>query len=109
MRLPRAFFCYQPSPDAPAVVPPPATDNGHLTFGSFNNFAKVTPEVLATWGKILQAVPQSRIVVLAHTVDSLRAYVSRTMSEYGVDTGRLTFVSRCPRTEYLKLIQRESD
>ena len=42
-------MCYSPPPYAPDVVPLPALANGHITFGCFNNLAKVTPRVIATW------------------------------------------------------------
>ncbi|MEX2112343.1 MAG: tetratricopeptide repeat protein, partial [Pirellulales bacterium] len=56
VRLPQAFFCYRPSPDAPPVEPLPAVANGYVTFGSFNNIAKVTPQVLAAWAQLLREV-----------------------------------------------------
>ena len=59
VRLPHVF-CYLPSDNAPKVTPLPARDNGFVTFGSFNNFSKVTPGLLDTWAEILQAVPRSR-------------------------------------------------
>ena len=43
VRLPRAFFCYQPADDAPPLTPLPAATSGQVTFGSFNNSPKVTP------------------------------------------------------------------
>ena len=46
MRLPESFLCYLPDKDSPDVGPLPALSTGHITFGSFNNFAKVTSEVL---------------------------------------------------------------
>ena len=38
---------------ATPVGPPPALERGFATFGSFNNLAKITPEVVAVWAKIL--------------------------------------------------------
>jgi predicted O-linked N-acetylglucosamine transferase (SPINDLY family) len=105
VRLPRSFFCYRPSPDAPAVNALPALAAGHLTFGSFNNFAKVTPAVLAAWSRILAAVPGSRIIILANAADSLRQYLASTFQQHGVDAQRWTLVDRCPRAEYLERIR----
>uniref|UniRef100_A0A0E0EP11 Probable UDP-N-acetylglucosamine--peptide N-acetylglucosaminyltransferase SPINDLY n=1 Tax=Oryza meridionalis TaxID=40149 RepID=A0A0E0EP11_9ORYZ len=63
VRLPESFLCYSPSPEAGPVCPTPAILNGFITFGSFNNLAKITPKVLQVWAKILCAVPNSRLVV----------------------------------------------
>lgn len=41
VRLPNSFLCYTPSPEAGPVCPAPALSNGFVTFGSFNNLAKV--------------------------------------------------------------------
>jgi predicted O-linked N-acetylglucosamine transferase (SPINDLY family) len=53
VRLPGSFLCYTPAPDPPAVAPLPAALNGFVTFGSFNNLAKITPTVLSLWARIL--------------------------------------------------------
>ncbi|KAL3139709.1 hypothetical protein ABBQ38_004018 [Trebouxia sp. C0009 RCD-2024] len=63
IRLPGCFLCYTPATDAPEVAPLPALLNGFVTFGSFNNMAKITPEVIEAWVKILQAVPSSRFLL----------------------------------------------
>ncbi len=54
VRMPRAFFCYQPF-ETPDVSPLPAFEHGYVTFGSFNNYAKVMPEVMDAWLTILSA------------------------------------------------------
>jgi protein O-GlcNAc transferase len=61
--LPDGFLCYQPPASAPAVNPLPASSAGFVTFGSFNNLAKVTPQVVAVWAAILRGVPGSRLVL----------------------------------------------
>ncbi|MGD9724138.1 MAG: tetratricopeptide repeat protein [Pirellulales bacterium] len=104
VRLRRAFFCYLPSADAPPVGPLPADARGYVTFGSFNAFSKVTPEVLAAWARLLQAVGQSRLLVLAHQVDSLRQYLHDTFSALGIAADRWTIADRCSRSAYLRLI-----
>ena len=63
LRLPDGYVCYSPPPYAPDVVPLPALVNGHITFGCFNNLAKVTPRVIATWCAILHRVPNARMVL----------------------------------------------
>ena len=63
LRLPDGYVCYSPPPYAPDVVPLPALANGHITFGCFNNLAKVTPRVIATWCVVLHRVPNSRMVL----------------------------------------------
>lgn len=63
IRLPHNRFCYSPVPFAPEVSLPPFLKNGHITFGSFNNTAKLNDTVLATWAQILLAVPNSRLIL----------------------------------------------
>ncbi len=104
LRLPEAFFCYRPSPDAPPVGELPALASGHVTFGSFNNFAKVTPATLDAWAKILAGVLHSRLVILAHNAPSLHESLLNRFAGQGIEPGRVHIVNRCPRPEYLTRI-----
>jgi predicted O-linked N-acetylglucosamine transferase (SPINDLY family) len=106
VRLPRIFFCYMPSNDAPAVSQPPVLENGVVTFGSFNNITKVTPQVLEAWARILVRVPNSRLILLADMAESLKSYLISTFENYGVSRERLELADRRPREGYLELIQR---
>jgi predicted O-linked N-acetylglucosamine transferase (SPINDLY family) len=63
VRLPHARFTYGPPPDAPACAPPPSLAGGLVTFGSFNNLAKLGDAVVALWAAVLRAVPGSRLVL----------------------------------------------
>jgi len=63
VRLPGCFLCYQPPDTAPAVAPPPCQTNGFVTFGSFNNLAKINPDVVAVWARLLREIPDSRLFV----------------------------------------------
>ena len=60
-----SLFCYQPG--AVREMPPvsgwsPYARNNYVTFGSFNNLAKLTDETLLCWRAILDRVPRSRLV-----------------------------------------------
>jgi predicted O-linked N-acetylglucosamine transferase (SPINDLY family) len=63
MILPDGYVCYSPPSDAPDVGPPPAVRRGHVTFGCFNNLAKITPAVLDAWSRVLRRTPAARIVL----------------------------------------------
>lgn len=64
IRLPNGRFCYQPVPWSPAeVASPPCLETGQVTFGCFNNTAKLNDSVFDVWAKILAAVPGSRLIL----------------------------------------------
>lgn len=69
IRLPGGRFCYTPVPFAPAeVAPSPCLSNGYVTFGCFNNTAKLNAGVYEAWAQILAAVPHSRLVLKWRTL-----------------------------------------
>jgi predicted O-linked N-acetylglucosamine transferase (SPINDLY family) len=63
VRLRQPFLCYRPYDNAPPVSAPPVLETGHITFGSFNNLPKLSPEVIKLWARLLHAVPGSRLVI----------------------------------------------
>lgn len=60
-RLPDSYLCYSPSANPPEIAPLPASRNGFVTFGSFNNLNKVNDKTLHLWAAVLAAVPESRL------------------------------------------------
>ncbi|KAI4348936.1 hypothetical protein L6164_009596 [Bauhinia variegata] len=91
VRVPESFLCYTPSPEAGPVCPTPALSNGFVTFGSFNNLAKITPKVLQVWARILCAVPNSRLVVKCKPFccDSVRQRFLSTLERLGLEPLRV--------------------
>lgn len=63
LQLPHSHFCYQPFSEFPDIEEIPAKEKGCITFGCFNNFAKVTDSILKLWGRILIAVPDSKLLL----------------------------------------------
>lgn len=103
LRLPHGYVCYTPPPWAPAVGPLPALTNGHITFGCFNNLAKITPEVLATWSRILAADADSRLVLRTHALADAAtrdAFAARAAA-HGIDPARLSLLGPAPHAELL--------
>jgi predicted O-linked N-acetylglucosamine transferase (SPINDLY family) len=98
IRLPDTFWCYDPLSTEPPVNELPALDAGYVTFGCLNNFCKLNSPWLQVWGKVLAAVPTSRLVLLAPR-GSVRQEVLR---ELKIDPGRVDFVELIPRGHYLK-------
>ena len=47
--------------------PPPFVKNKYFTFGSFNNFDKINPDVVSTWSKILKKIDNSKLVLKTST------------------------------------------
>ena len=71
LSMPDGYVCYSPPSYAPDVGPSPALANGCVTFGCFNNLAKITPRVVAAWAGILARVPTSRLVLKTHQFGDL--------------------------------------
>ncbi|MBI3516590.1 MAG: tetratricopeptide repeat protein, partial [Proteobacteria bacterium] len=63
IRLPHGFQAYGPRYAPPEVAAPPAAASGRITFGSFNNVAKINEGVIACWARILAAVSDSRLII----------------------------------------------
>ena len=96
VRLPECFSCYQPPQDAPGVSGLPAQERGFVTFGCFNNMAKINQDVTAVWARILQAVPGSRLVLKnpALSEDSTKLRVQQAFADLGVTPERLDLLGR---------------
>jgi predicted O-linked N-acetylglucosamine transferase (SPINDLY family) len=91
VRLPQGFLCFQPLHDSPAVNDLPMRDSGQITFGCFNNSAKINSDVVSLWAKLLIEVPGSRLLLKSKQLSEL-ALRKRYLSEFeqeGVDPERI--------------------
>ena len=102
VRLPAGALSFRMPKDSPPVNDLPALKDGHVTFASFNNLAKVTSEVIATWAEVMRAVPGSRLVIVAPGENSLAA----AFESHGIAASRIEIVKRLPMREYLALHHR---
>ena len=91
VRMPECFSCFKPPSNAPHVSALPAVARGTITFGSFNNFAKITPEVMRVWIAILARVPGSRLVLKNWCLDNdrMKTFMLDAFVRYGATPGQV--------------------
>ncbi|HWT54861.1 MAG TPA: tetratricopeptide repeat protein [Rhodocyclaceae bacterium] len=107
-RLPETYLCFTP-PDADiAINDLPARENGFVTFGCFNNIGKLTDSVLATWSRILQQVPNARLLLKARQLAdaAVCAWLRERFAAHGVMDQQLLLEGPTPREDYLRAYQR---
>ena len=105
IRLPQCFFCYKPPADVPSVEESPVKKEGRITFGSFNNLAKINSEVIALWSDIIAKVFGSRLLIVGKqfTDETLRFHFLRLFSKHGIDANRIEMIPQLPMAEYLAI------
>jgi predicted O-linked N-acetylglucosamine transferase (SPINDLY family) len=104
IRLPHCFWVFEAPEPSPPVAPLPAKTIGHVTFGCLNQLAKVTGPALELWGKILQALPGSRLVLQSHP-GSHQGTLRDWFEAHGIAGERIEFAPRLSRLEHLRLHQ----
>ncbi|MGB8409896.1 MAG: glycosyltransferase, partial [Gallionella sp.] len=71
--------------------PLPALSTGYITFGSFNNLTKMNDAVVAVWARILEAVPNSRLLLKAKQLSdaAVCAQTRERFAAHGIAAERL--------------------
>ena len=106
LRLDPCFLCYRP-PDL--AVEPAMPPGGPITFGSFNNGAKIGAECAGLWARLLRAVPGSRLLVKTQTLadPAVQSQVRRRLAAAGIGDDRIELLSQSStRAEHLALYHR---
>jgi protein O-GlcNAc transferase len=63
VRLEKGFLCYAAPAEVPPPMAPPGVTTGRITFGSFNNPAKLSSITLDAWATLLKRVPGARLLL----------------------------------------------
>ena len=91
LSLQHSHFCYLPFVAMPDVAPPPCLSRGHITFGCFNNYSKVTDAMLLLWRQILADVPDARLLLKSRLFGSEegRSLAVERFERLGLDASRI--------------------
>ena len=96
----RSYWCYEAPSDSPAVEMPPCLKSGTITFGCLNNFNKITPATLDVWARVMQVVPNSRLILYS-SPGSHRQRTCEQVARNNINANRLEFVPLMRLNEYL--------
>ena len=99
IRLPRCAWCYEPDAISPDVGPVPSLKNGYITFGCFNNMAKLNPALFDMWAEILNQVPGSHLRLKAKTLtdEGVKQELKEYFASKGIAAERLDFFGHTRR------------
>ena len=95
---------YQP-PQAEPVPAPPMLAKGRVTFASLNNLKKVTDAMLGTWGRILEQVPDSILIVIGseQTQEEAIAQQRGRLEAAGLPLDRLCILPRLSLDGFMQM------
>ena len=103
--LPETRLCFTP-PDVDMPVDPlPAmrVGNGAITFGSFQNLAKINDRTISLWARVIRAIPGSRLRIQNEQMSSpqLRLQLTERLAAAGVGAERVSLHGPTTRPLYL--------
>jgi predicted O-linked N-acetylglucosamine transferase (SPINDLY family) len=107
-RLPDIYLCYAPHEIDVNPAPPPALADGCVTFGCFNNHAKITAGTVRLWAALLRRVAGARLFLKnrsladAATADALAS----AFAAQGVARERLILEGHSPLPDLLAAYHR---
>lgn len=86
-------FCYNPKGDFLLSEGAPCKKNNYITFGIFNRITKFTGEMVALWLEIMNAVPNSKLLIKCFILKNPLAlhFLTKRMQKAGFDMNRIIF------------------
>ncbi len=89
--LPDSVFCWAAIEQYP--LPQSRPTEAAVVFGSFNNAMKLSPKTIALWAKVLQAVPDAKLLLKAPSLrdQSVQARFQNLFAAQGIERERLIF------------------
>ena len=90
VHMPNSFLCFGPPNYNLNVQKTPALKNKFVTFGCFNNAAKVGHDIIKVWAEILSRKKQSKIVLGGGGYgDKVAVDIKAEFSTFGIEPSRI--------------------
>lgn len=106
IRLPESFLCFGSFEDVPREIITPAKTSRVLTFGSFNNAAKLSALTIRLWSKLLSSIPNSKLLIKSMASNSplTRSNIVSAFKENSINEDRIIFSkTTSSRSSHLEL------
>jgi protein O-GlcNAc transferase len=99
------LLCYEAPRDLPPVASLPALSGEPFTFGCINRIEKVSNGALALWGRILSALPRTRLLMKGWPLHNARARAQllERLAGHGVSGERVTLLGPSSHAEHLNV------
>lgn len=98
LRFQHTYWCYRPPSAETAIA---NKRDGEVVFGCLNNYCKLSEPTWDAWIRILQDVPNSKLLIFCPE-GSHRAIAANRLKLRGVDPQRLSMIARMPRSAYFQ-------
>nr|CRH05889.1 putative GT41 : distantly related to UDP-GlcNAc: protein O-b-N-acetylglucosaminyltransferase [Candidatus Magnetococcus massalia] len=106
LRLPRSHFCFHPLTEQ---HPPPRSlsSEQRISFGALHEVKTLSSTTINLWIKLLQAIPQGRLVLMAKGFadESVRQSFQRRFADQGIGPDRLLLENALGRAENLRIYE----
>lgn len=108
VRFEKSYLCFTPPQCEIEVGSLPALTNGYVTFGCFNNLAKLNSEVVNLWSRILQCVEGSKLLLKSRQLGdpSIIKTTAEMFFHAGVTSEQLIIEGPSQRIEYFESFNR---
>jgi protein O-GlcNAc transferase len=96
LRFAPTAWSFAPPVSAPEVAPLPCRAGRGVTFGCFNNFAKVSGAMLGVWARLLATVPGSRLMLKGFGLGNqgLQAQIMLRLASAGISREQIELLER---------------
>ncbi len=99
-RMPASQWCLPLAGELPPVNALPMDRNGYVTFGSFNNVAKLNDGVVDVWAALLRELPAAKLIFFRVPARAAEDRLARLLGERGIGRDRFELRGYCELALY---------